>query len=156
MMQNLQPENRIAVDWDTLLLELPFRALLPESTVIAAAPGSGRFEETRAQGSMIQATLHQMIGKRLTQAVELSLLKIGSWTLIGVPGEPFNALAVAVRAAEPHALVVGLANDYVGYLPTQTAINLQTYEALSSPFDARALQHIESAVIDQFAHSAHQ
>ena len=156
MMQNLQPENRIAVNWDALSLELPFRALSPESTVISASPGSGRFEETRAQGSIIQANLHHLIGGRLTQSVELSLLRIGSWTLVGVPGEPFNALAIAVRAAEPHALIVGMANDYVGYLPTQTAINLQSYEALSSPFDARALQHIEAAVIDQFAHFAHQ
>jgi hypothetical protein len=36
------------------------------------------------------------------------------------------------------ALVAGYANDYFGYFPTQAAIDGATYEALSSPFDARA------------------
>ena len=40
----------------------------------------------------------------------------------------------------PQALVIGYANDYLGYFPTQTAIDEATYEALSSAFDARAHQ----------------
>jgi hypothetical protein len=67
--------------------------------------------------------------------------------LLGIPGEPFNALATAIHQHSPHALIIGCANDYAGYFPTQTAIEAQTYEALSTPYDARALALIEQRLI---------
>lgn len=146
-----------SLSWDSIAVELPFRTF---STQVAAHPvmasDLSRIEETRAQGSAIQATLRQAIGQQATQAATLSLLQIGSWKLLGIPGEPFNQLATSIRAVAPHALVVGLANDYVGYLPTQAAIDFQSYEALSSPFDARALEQLEAILIAQLSQSPYQ
>ncbi len=81
---------------------------------------------------------------RSSQGVTLTRLKIGSWVLFCVPGEPFNEIASRMRQVLPHTLVVGLVNDYAGYFPTQNAIDMQTYEALSSPYDARALSLIQN------------
>jgi hypothetical protein len=156
LMRQLQPDDQIDLDWHAIPLELPFRTLSSNGTIIPAAPDSGRFEVTRAQGSAIQATLRAAIGDRDSQTATLAILKIGSWSLIGVPGEPFNALAVAVRKISPNALVIGLTNDYAGYFPTQAAIDLQTYESLSSPYDARALDLIQAAVSDQFSQPGDQ
>lgn len=142
--------------WDSMPVELPFRTFSPQITLPVVVSGLSRIEETRAQGSAIQATLQQSIGQQATQTATLSLVQIGSWKLFGIPGEPFNRLATSIRVAAPHALVVGLANDYIGYLPTQAAIDFQSYEALSSPFDARALEQLEAVLIDQLSQSPYQ
>jgi hypothetical protein len=143
--------------WDGIAVELPFRTFSTQAATLPVTANSlSRIEETRAQGSAIQATLRQSIGQRATQAATLSLLQIGSWKLLGIPGEPFNQLATSIRMAAPHALVVGLANDYIGYLPTQAAIDFQSYEALSSPFDARALEQLETILIAQLSQSPYQ
>jgi neutral ceramidase len=149
-------ETDRSFSWDSIPVELPFRTFSLQTALPVVVSGLSRIEETRAQGSAIQATLQQSIGQQATQTATLSLLQIGSWKLFGIPGEPFNRLATSIRAAAPHALVVGLANDYIGYLPTQAAIDFQSYEALSSPFDARALEQLETILIAQLSQSPHQ
>ncbi len=90
------------------------------------------------QGAAIEARLQHELRGRASQPAEIGALQIGSWTLLAVPGESFSDLAQALREVSPSALVVGYANDYLGYFPTQSAIGEGVYEALSSAFDARA------------------
>ena len=150
-MKQAQPPDPIHdLAWETRHLELPFRnfdeAPLP---VLMNADPSNRVEQTRAEGSLLQTQLKQALRGCQSQSAALTRFKIGSWHLFGIPGEPFNQLAVSIRTALPQALVVGLANDYAGYFPTQSAIDAQTYEALSSPYDARALNLIQQALLNQ-------
>jgi hypothetical protein len=156
LLEKAEIETNRSFNWDSIPVELPFRAFSPQVVLPVVASSLSRIEETRAQGSAIQATLQQSIGQQATQTATLSLLQIGSWKLFGIPGEPFNRLATSIREAAPHALAVGLANDYIGYLPTQAAIDFQSYEALSSPFDARALEQLEAILIDQLSQSPYQ
>jgi hypothetical protein len=69
-----------------------------------------------------------------TQAAEVQALGIGEHLLVGMPGELFAALGLAVKqAAYPWwALVVGLANGMVGYVPTREAFNRGGYETTLS------------------------
>ncbi len=149
-------ETDRSLSWDSIPIELPFRTFSPQTALPMVASSLSRIEETRAQGSAIQTTLQQAIGERVSQATTLSLVQIGSWTFCGIPGEPFNRLQTAIRAKASHSLIVGLANDYIGYLPTQAAIDFQSYEALSSPYDARALEQIEAVLTDQLSQTAYQ
>jgi neutral ceramidase len=130
--------------WKHFRLELPFRPLadLPARSILETS--DDQIEQTRAQGAAIEKELHDRFTGKEAQVGTLSLLGIGPCLLAFVPGEPFNDLAVATRQVSPFALVIGYANDYLGYFPTQRAIDEQTYEALSSPYDARAHALIES------------
>ncbi len=129
-------DSNIALECETFTLDLPFRSLSDAIVPALITDTTNRIELTRTQGSILQTHLQKALEGRSSQAVTLTRLKIGSWELFCVPGEPFNALASQIRRVSPHALVVGLVNDYVGYFPTQKAIDMQTYEALSSPYDA--------------------
>ncbi len=118
-------------------IQLPFRAFSAVSHEPLPATGNASIDQTRAEGAAIEAQLEKAFRGRTVQSARLCVLQIGPWKLLGVPGEPFNELAVAIRQVSPFALVVGYANDYLGYFPTQQAIDARTYEALSSPYDAR-------------------
>ena len=52
---------------------------------------------------------------------ELQAIRIGPLALIGVPGEVFTALGLAIKQQSPFRMtaVVGYANHFVGYIPRQ-------------------------------------
>ncbi len=149
MLQNSrEADHNFDLGWSSFTVDLPFRDLSEAVAPVTISDRSDRVEITRAQGSVLQGHLKNTLVGKTSQKVTLTRLKIGSWVLFCVPGEPFNELASRVRQVLPHTLVVGLVNDYAGYFPTQNAIDLQTYEALSSPYDARALRLIKDAFLN--------
>lgn len=60
----------------------------------------------------------------------VSLLAWGDLRLAALPGEPFSAVAAAVREAlgRPEAMVAGYTNGCPGYLPTESEYPLGGYE----------------------------
>ncbi len=143
-----RPQRAAAhLGWRCQAVELPVRAFPTDATPPEPPAGSDRLAQARAEGMALQARLRLAFGGRATQRASLCALRIGPWALVGVPGEPFGELAVAVRQGAPQALIVGYANDYVGYFPTQAAIEAGTYEALSSPYDARAQAILQERIV---------
>jgi hypothetical protein len=63
----------------------------------------------------------------LAQETELIALRVGDCAWIGLPGEIFVELGLAIKASSPFAptLVASLANDYVGYVPTRRAAEME-------------------------------
>jgi hypothetical protein len=61
---------------------------------------------------------------------ELQALRLGDTFLIGVPGEPFCEMGVAMKGwtDAPHALCVGYANDWLGYFAPPAAWEEGGYE----------------------------
>lgn len=68
-------------------------------------------------------------GERYVEA-ELQVLSVGDCALAGVPGELFAELGLRLKEMSPFplTLVVGLANGYVGYIPTARAYDEGGYE----------------------------
>ena len=120
------------------VIELPLRKF--ESTPVHALKitGNQRIDQTRAEGAIIEGELTNKFKNLGVLQAELYALHIGPVRLLFVPGEAFNQMAADLRRTSSTALVIGYTNDYLGYFPTQQAIDDQTYEALSSPYDARA------------------
>lgn len=71
--------------------------------------------------------------KTLVQA-----LRIGDLALVGAPGELFVELGMEIKRRSPFAqtMVLELANDSVGYIPTLRAFEEGAYEPNSSPYEA--------------------
>ncbi len=76
-------------------------------------------------------------------AVPVSLTRIGDGVLVGVPGEPTKEVGVRVRAAAlaplkgtgvTHAIVAGLANEFIQYITTPEEYGEQSYEGASTLF----------------------
>ena len=69
-------------------------------------------------------------------SAELQALRLGDLALVGVPGELFCELGLAIEGLSPAPTtrVVGYANDYIGYLPTARAYSEGGYETSLGPW----------------------
>jgi neutral ceramidase len=60
----------------------------------------------------------------------LQVILLGETSLVGVPGELFTKLGIQIKRCSPlrQTYVVGLANDYIGYIPDKQAFDLGGYQ----------------------------
>jgi hypothetical protein len=65
---------------------------------------------------------------------ELTAVRIGDTALLSFPGEVFVGISLEIRQRSPFSktLFAGLANDYIGYVPTQAANAALGYEVVAS------------------------
>jgi len=70
------------------------------------------------------------------RATVVQALRIGDLALVGAPGELFVELGLEIKRRSPFAqtMVLELANDSVGYIPTRRAFEEGAYEPNSSPY----------------------
>ena len=66
----------------------------------------------------------------------LHVLRLGDLAIIGIPGEPFSRLGMAIKAQSPAGLTVCAAytNDYVGYLSDSESFAEGGYEVSLGPW----------------------
>lgn len=66
---------------------------------------------------------------------ELQVISIGDSALVGIPGELFVELGLQIKENSPfaHTFLIGLANDYIGYLPTKASFQEGGYEVTLGP-----------------------
>lgn len=76
---------------------------------------------------------------------EIQVLRAGDLCIVGLPGELFSEYSRMIREAGPlpHTMVVSLANDYIGYLPTDEAQTQGAYETNMCP-----AERIEQSLMD--------
>lgn len=69
---------------------------------------------------------------------------VGNVVLLGIPGEPFSGVGIALKKAPGWALVLPccLVNGAIGYFPMQEAYDEGGYEARASQFKAGVAERI--------------
>ena len=60
----------------------------------------------------------------------LQVMLLGNIALVGIPGEIFAELGIQIKRLSPfrYTYIVGLANDYIGYVPDKEAFELGGYQ----------------------------
>ena len=63
-------------------------------------------------------------------ATAMTLITIGGVAIVGIPGEPFVELGLAIKANPlfDHTLIAGYCNDLIGYIPSREAYSQGGYE----------------------------
>jgi neutral ceramidase len=89
----------------------------------------------------------------------LTLFAMGDLALVGVPGELFAELGIAIKANPyfHHTLVLGYCNDLVGYIPTREAYQVGGYEVESSRVaqgSGELLVHLALAQLAEMRHES--
>lgn len=65
--------------------------------------------------------------------IELQGFRVGDAAFIAVPGEVFVEIGLTIKRRLPHlTFIVGIANGYIGYMPTREAYATGGYEVVSS------------------------
>lgn len=85
---------------------------------------------------------------------ELQVMRIGDFAIAALPGEIFVEFGLTIKAAAPFdtVTVVGLANDHIGYVPTEEAFHQGGYETWRTPASWSAPgtgEAMTAAVIDR-------
>lgn len=115
----------------------PYRAAFDEAAAQAAAATSdGERATARRQQRMAEETLVLIDRGPRVMPAEVQVMRVGDLALVALPGEPFVELGLEIkrRSPAPYTFVVGYANDWVGYLPTQAAWEQGGYEVSLGPW----------------------
>jgi hypothetical protein len=90
----------------------------------------------RAMLGWAEETLAEVTEGRLRRSVpaEVQVIRLGNVALVGVPGELFVELGLAIKRGigAEQTVIVGYANDDIGYLPTRPAYAHGGYEILDA------------------------
>ena len=71
--------------------------------------------------------------------IELQALRIGETAFIAIPAEVFVEIGLKLKQLAPHrTFIIGIANGYIGYLPTREAYESGGYEVVSAKCAAEA------------------
>lgn len=121
---------------------------LQEVRSSGAPGGQERVAASHLEGALAQLLLctaggpEALLGRTPDRAV-LQLIQIGDCDILGVPGELFSATARQICASRRReALLVGYANDYLGYIVPLSICEEGGYESLMAmiePSSAEAL-----------------
>jgi hypothetical protein len=118
---------------------------------------AGEIEARVAAGQPVTMGERAFVGRTLRRAHDVpeelptwvQALRIGDQALVGVPGELFVELGLAIKQRSPFAqtMVLELANDSVGYLPTRRAYEEGAYEPEASLFAPGVGEQIVEAAV---------
>lgn len=95
-----------------------------------AVPAKGKSIEL--QWKVLSLSQRDAAGKPLPTPLEteIAAARVGNAAVVFLPGEPFVETALAIREASPWpmTMVVGYSEDYIGYIPTDSAFDNGGYE----------------------------
>jgi hypothetical protein len=90
-------------------------------------------------------------------AVPFAVLRVGDHALVAVPGEPTKEVGTRIKdavvtamapAGVTHAVVIGLAYDYVQYITTPEEYGTQSYEGASTLYGPNEATFIQEQLVD--------
>jgi hypothetical protein len=110
---------------------------------------------TKLEGAKLllqQAEIYKEIKKII---IEIQQIKIGNYSLIGIPGEPYSKTIKDIKNAVKPApiILMGYANDYLGYFPESSDELTDTYEDYVSLFSTTAALKIKETIIKMIKES---
>ena len=85
--------------------------------------------------------------------VEVMVITLGDVALVGLPGEAFCEVGLAIKQRSPvrHTMVIELANDAIGYLPIEAAFQQGGYEVTpgSTHYAPGAAERLVASALEQ-------
>ena len=125
--------------------------------LLAAAPGSGPLRERQHIYARETVILAESWPKKIKTPVQA--LRIGQLGIATFPGEAFVELGLEVKQKSPlrPTMLIELANDYRGYLPTAEGHELggyETWRAKSSFLEKQAAPKMVAAALRQLGRLA--
>ncbi|GAA2656992.1 hypothetical protein GCM10010412_027370 [Nonomuraea recticatena] len=134
----------VAVDADSLAADL-------ERAEAAGDPVSARLARSRVEGLRARHTPAAEAG---AIDAEVGVARVGGLALVGLPGEPFLAVADQIAEAAPcPTVVLGYVNGYPGYLPTADAYRRTEYEVLASQVAEGSAEQLAATALALLAES---
>lgn len=169
-----QTLDSIKVDDDPLLAAISIKAALPlktypDATVTLQAlrkaeanlntllsnNGDNMDEVRKAKSDQLYASINDFYARETSKftdgmlPLEVQGIRINDALFVAVPAEVFVEIGLRLKQTASHTLfIVGIANGYIGYLPTQEAHEVGGYEVVSSKCRPEAASKLIENVLD--------
>jgi hypothetical protein len=136
-------------------VDLPLRRPTPEQVAWARQAAEGRMTMVPGAGlEVVEA--HRILALAdgwtgATRRTEVQAFALGDdLAVVGLPGEIFADLGLDLRARSPfrQTLVLGLANDAIGYVPTRRAYDEGGYEPTAARFEPGSGERLVEEALD--------
>ncbi|MFH1476708.1 MAG: neutral/alkaline non-lysosomal ceramidase N-terminal domain-containing protein [Verrucomicrobiota bacterium] len=148
--QNIQPSAHVKLRAASTHYTVPARKIsakeLAWADEILKQTGGAVKAVADGVGDDYKANLYRRLSKVQHQAIPLEQIGIAidNCVFISFPGELFTEIGMQIKAASPfgHTYIIGLANGYMGYVPTRAAISQGGYEPDTRATDDAAAEQI--------------
>lgn len=157
--RTLKFQDWVELSASTEELELGVRLPSPEDVarargILAPAPNGEQLKELRQIYARETMILHESYPKVVRTPIQA--LRIGGLGIATYPGEAFAELGMEVKSKSPFkpTMLIELANDYRGYIPTVEAHQnggYETWRAKSSYLEVQAAPKMVAAALRQLA-----
>ena len=151
------PAQEVVLRVATKTIQMPLRDYPAFETADAAArQAADELQRLRREGTEDEVRWAGMLAKRARShaerarayygkaytELELHALRINDIAIVGMPGEPFVEIGLAVKRGSPfkHTLFSGYSNVGGAYIPMAHAYSVGGYEVDSTPFTREAAQ----------------
>lgn len=162
MYTKARPIDAGAVKVTERVVEIPQKRPTPEEVaaakIVKEAYDAGEFDKIPAkQGTMEFITAIYEAGMLIAVAkgpgsttMRVTAFRVGDFSVVGLPGEPFCQIGMDVKAASPYKVqfALGLTNGAQGYFPSADAFNFNGYEARTSSFQPCIAQMLTDTAIE--------
>jgi hypothetical protein len=131
---------------NSTIISLPTRDLPPRESILKIyeeaeqklALAATEEERRRLVKERSQAEEALILIARSIEPIEaeIQIVQLGDAALVAIPGEPFAELGLEIkqRSSALYTFVVGCANGWIGYIPTEKAWELGGYEVEPGPW----------------------
>ena len=136
-------------------VRLPGAADLAQArAILASAPKGEQYQDIRQIYARETVILSESYRKTVTTLVQA--MRVGSLAIATFPGEAFVEMGLEVKTKSPFqpTMMIELANDYRGYIPTPEAFEMggyETWRAKSSYLEKQAAPKLVAAALRQLA-----
>jgi hypothetical protein len=158
----IQPDQEIVLEVATRTVRMPLKEFPPFEVADAEAKKyAGELQRLHKEGTEDEVRWAGMQAKRSRMRaersrhyhgkshieLEIQAIRINDIVIVGMPGEPFVEIGLAIKAGSPfaHTLFSGYSNVGGSYIPMADAYPVGGYEVDVTPFRPEAAQ----AVIDE-------
>jgi hypothetical protein len=132
------------------VIQLPFRTVTDDE-VHGTTRGAQRFIDSKIYDRLMPQLVEE-IKSQGSQPAEVQVIDVGDHAFVSIPAELFVELGLRIkeRAYPRRAVIVGLANGMVGYVPTKEAFARGGYETTflnTSKLDHNAGDMLDDAAV---------
>jgi hypothetical protein len=143
---SLSPSAQAAIAGATIRYALPARKITPQEWAwandVLKRTGGSVTAMPDGVGDDYLAVLYKerRAAQEFPIPVQQSCLTFGDCAFVSFPGELYTEIGAQIKARSPfrHTYIIGLANGYVGYVPTRKAIGEGGYSEDTRRVDAAA------------------
>ena len=165
-LDGIATSGDLRLGWQVMSVDLPLKRYPPPEEIertlrqaednvkrLESDPASAEYRQSKSE--LLYASITRFYARETAKfpsgrfPIALQGLRIGSTVFVAIPAEVFVEIGLRVKRSAPQrTFIAGIANGYIGYLPTRRAYESGGYEVVSSRCAPEAEDRLVEGVME--------